>query len=187
VSAAKNEELNARYLAYVSGSAPLRKNETDQIGFRLANQLKHPRVYAIDAPAPFEMDTVMKTAKKYQFTRFFEMMKAMPGFIEEENQKLRTSTVTEFFQHINSDTYNRHAHSFYLEMAVIGKDGNYAGADLVADWYKRNLRIYRNLMQLDLKPEDRVLILYGAGHTKILQDLVDDTPSLELVKLEQLR
>ena len=186
-AANKNEELNTRYLAYVSGTAELRKNEIDQVGFRLAKNLKHPRVYAIDAPAPFEMDTVIKTAQKYQFTRFFDMMKAMPAFIEAENKKLQESTVTEFFQHINSDTYNRYSHGFYLEMAVIGKEGNYAGADLVADWYKRNLRIYRNLMQLDLKPEDRVLILYGAGHSKILQDLVDDTATLELVKLEHLR
>ena len=78
------------------------------------------------------------------------------------------------------------SHSLYLEMAVVGKDDNYVGADLVADWYKRNLRIYRNLIGLNFKGEDRILILYGAGHTKILQDLADDSSTMQLVKLSDL-
>lgn len=179
-------KLDENYQAYLSGKAELRKNELDQVAFRLGKKLGHTKLYAIDADAPFEMDTVVKTAQKYQFTKFMELLQKMPGFMQEENKKLYESTVTQFFQYLNSDDYNRLSHGFYLDMAVIGKDNNYAGADLVADWYKRNLRIYKNLMALPLKPEDRVLILYGAGHSKILQDLVDDSSGLELVKLKQL-
>jgi hypothetical protein len=133
------------------------------------------------------MDTVVKVAQKYQFTPFLQMLEKMPSFMEDENKKLHESTITQFFQYINSDAYNRFSHGFYLDMAVIGKDDNYAGADLVSDWYKRNLRIYRNLMALNLKPEDRVLIIYGAGHSKILQDLVEDSSTLQLVKLSELK
>lgn len=183
----RDQKLNELYQAYVSGKAELRKNETDQIGFRLAKKLNHTKVYAIDADAPFEMDTVVKTAQRYQFKSFLELLQKMPGFIQEEGKKLRESTIAQFYQYMNSDEYNRLAHGFYLDMAVIGKDSNYAGADLVADWYKRNLRIYRNLMALNLKPEDRVLVLYGAGHNKILQDLVEDSFTLQLVKLKELK
>jgi len=149
--------------------------------------MKLTDVYAIDASAPFEMDTVVKVAQQYQFTSFLELLGKLPGFMKEENKKLHESTITQFYQYINSDEYTRLSHSFYLDMAVVGKDDNYAGADLVADWYKRNLRIYRNLQAIALKPEDRVLILYGAGHAKILQDLVDDSSNLQLVKLSDLK
>ena len=179
-------KLNENYRAYLDGKKELRKNETDQIGFRLAKKLGHAGVFAIDADAPFNMDTVVKVAQKYQFNSFLELLQKLPGFMQDENKKLHESTIIQFYQYINSDEYNRMAHGFYLDMAVIGKDNNYAGADLVADWYKRNLRIYRNLMALQLKPEDRVLILYGAGHSKILQDLVDNSSSLQLVKLKEL-
>lgn len=182
----RQQKLDENYQAYLTGKAELRKNELDQIAFRLGKKLGHSKLYAIDADAPFEMDTVVKTAQKYQFTKFLELLQKMPGFMQEENKKLYQSTITEFYQYINSDDYNRMSHGFYLDMAAIGKDGNYAGADLVADWYKRNLRIYKNLMALNPKPEDRVLILYGAGHAKILQDLVEDSSGLELVKLKQL-
>jgi Family of unknown function (DUF5694) len=183
----RQQKLDDLYSAYVSGKAELRRNETDQIGLRLAKKLGHQKVYAIDVSAPFEMDTVVKVAQKYQFNSFLELLQKMPSFMQEEDKKLHESTITQFFQYINSDEYNRMSHGFYLDMAVVGKDNNYAGADLVADWYKRNLRIYRNLMALNFKPEDRVLILYGAGHSKILQDLVEDSSTLQLVKLSELK
>jgi hypothetical protein len=186
-SVERQQKLNELYQAYLNGKAELRKNESDQIGFRLAKNLRHSQVFAIDAKAPFNMDTVIKVAQKYQFNGFLELMGKMPAFMQEENKKMHESTITQFFQYMNSDQYVRMSHGFYLDMAAIGKDANYAGADLVADWYKRNLRIFRNLTDLQLKPEDRVLILYGAGHSKILQDLVDDSSNLQLVKLSELK
>jgi len=70
---------------------------------------------------------------------------------------------------------------------AVGKDDNYAGADLVADWYERNLRIYRNIVNIDRKPEDRFFILFGSGHSKILQDLIEDSAGFELVQLKDLK
>lgn len=183
----RQSKLDENYQAYVSGKAELRKNELDQVAFRLGKKLGHTKLFAIDADAPFEMDTVVKTAQKYQFTKFLELLQKMPAFMQDENKKLYESTITQFFQYMNSDDYNHMSHGFYLDMAAIGKEANYSGADLVADWYKRNLRIYRNLLSLNLKPEDRVLILFGAGHAKILQDLVDDSSGFELVKLKDLK
>jgi hypothetical protein len=180
------QKLNENYQAYVSGNAELKNNESEQIGFRLAKQLGHSRVFAIDAKAPFDMDTVVRVAQKYQFYDFLNRLQSMSSIIQDENKKLYESTITQFFQYINSDTYVRLSHSMYLEMAAVGKDENYSGADLVADWYKRNLRIYRNLLALNPNPEDRILIIYGAGHTKILQDLVDDSSTLQLIKLSNL-
>jgi hypothetical protein len=179
--------LNEKYQSYITGKTELRKNEIDQVGFRLAKKMKLTEVYAVDASAPFDMDTVVKVAQQYQFNSFLELLGKMPEYMKEEDKKLHESTITQFYQYINSEWYNRFSHGFYLDMAAIGKGDNYAGADLVADWYQRNLRIYRNLQAIQLKPSDRVLILYGAGHSKILQDLVEDSSNLQLVKLSDLK
>lgn len=186
-SADQNKNINEMYTSYLNGESELRKNEIDQVGFRLAKKLEHKEVYAIDAYAPFDMDTVVSFAQQHQFNDFLQLLETIPAFMEDESKKLKESTVTQFFTHINEPSYNQFAHNLYLNMAVIGKDKNYVGADLVADWYKRNLRIYRNLMQIPLSGEDRVLILFGAGHAKILQDLVSDSSNLELVQLSNLK
>ena len=50
------------------------------------------------------------------------------------------------------------------------------GADLLAAWYERNIRIFANLHRMGLAPEDRVFVIYGAGHVPILRQLVADSP-----------
>jgi Family of unknown function (DUF5694) len=183
----KQAKLDSIYQAYVIGKFELRRNESDQIGLRLAKKLKLEKVYAIDTKAPFDMDTVVKVAQKFQFNDFMQKLGTIPSFMEAENKKLRESTITQFYQHLNSPSYINQAHELYLALARVGVNDNYAGADLVADWYKRNLRIYNNLTRLSIRPEDRVLILYGAGHTKILQDLIDDSAEFEIVALGELK
>jgi hypothetical protein len=183
----KQKDINDAYSSYRDGKSELRKNEIDQVGFRLAKKMGLKIVYAIDAEAPFDMDTVVSFAQKNNFAAFMQDLGRMPEFMASEDKKLKESTVTEYYRHINSTEYNLWSHQFYLKMAAIGKDENYVGADLVADWYKRNLRIYRNIEQIPLTKDDRVLILYGAGHSKILQDLVRDSPNLELVELGQIK
>lgn len=180
-------KLTENYQAYVNGKMELRRNESDQIGLRLAKMLKHKEIYAIDTKAPFEMDSVMAMAQQGSFDRFNKTFASMPAFMESENKKLSESTVAQFFQHINSRAYIDNSHEMYLTIAEVGKGSKYPGADLVADWYKRNLRIYNNLTRLPIQPDDRILILYGAGHTKILQDLIDDSARFEIVELSEIK
>lgn len=178
--------LQQNYQSYLDGNYALSKSETDQLGLRLAKQLGHKEVYAIDSKAPFNMDTVIKTAEKYGITSFLQLLSTMPAFIEAETKLILESTIHEIYQHLNSEAYVRMSHDWYLRMVAVGGDDNFAGADLMADWYKRNLRIYRNLLLLEPSKEDKVLVLIGAGHTKILQDLVEDSSRFELIKLSDL-
>jgi len=51
----------------------------------------------------------------------------------------------------------------------------YARADLVTNWYKRNLRILTNLNRVTEMGKDRVLLLIGFGHLAILRQLASDS------------
>lgn len=183
----KQSQLDATYQSYLNGTYELRKNESDQVGLRLAKKAGLRKVYAIDSKAPFDMDTVIKVAQKYQFNDFLKKLSELPAYLAEGDQKLYKSTITEFFQYLNEEENVKFAHALYMDMVPIGNGNNFAGADLVADWYKRNLRIYANLRHVVITPNDRVLILYGAGHTKILQELVSNSGDLQLVKLSEIK
>ena len=41
-------DINADYQAYLKGTYELKRSEGNQIGFRLAKQMGHPRVYCVD-------------------------------------------------------------------------------------------------------------------------------------------
>lgn len=67
---------------------------------------------------------------------------------------------------------------FYFPV-VEGED--YAGPDLVATWYRRNLRIMANLRRAIRGEHDRVLVVYGQGHIPLLRQFTADSPDLCLV------
>src|ERR1700728_551428 len=49
--------------------------------------------------------------------------------------------------------------------------GAYVGADLVAAWHRRNLKMFAKLSRLS-GPGERILVLYGQGHAYLLRDFI---------------
>ncbi|MFB3042277.1 MAG: DUF5694 domain-containing protein, partial [Candidatus Poribacteria bacterium] len=56
----KDVELQTTYRSYLNGNYQLRRNETQQIGFRLAQQMGHRHIYPVDwnKPPPVDLATV---------------------------------------------------------------------------------------------------------------------------------
>ena len=69
---------------------------------------------------------------------------------------------------------------------AVERAGDWAGADLVADWFRRNVRIYANLTRLADSPSERVLAIFGAGHLGWLRHNVAADPTLQLRTLADL-
>lgn len=45
-------------------------------------------------------------------------------------------------------------------------------------WHNRNLRMFSNIQRLASAPDDRLLVVVGAGHVPILQHCVRSCPTL---------
>lgn len=176
-----------RYADYLAGTHPLSRNEIEQIGFRLAKDLGHSTVYSVDADSDFPIQRVIDYAKATGESAkldgimtggWGEMVKAM-------GEHLKTHTVLQTLLYVNSDARVAQAVGLYHLVARFGEPGDYAGPDLLAEWYRRNIRIYNNVMKLVAGPDERVLVIFGAGHLGWLrQDFASD-PTLRLRKLEE--
>jgi hypothetical protein len=86
---------------------------------------------------------------------------------------------------MNSDERVAEDVGFYFRMAEFGEPWDWAGADLVSDWFRRNMRIYSNIVQLVDSPNERVLVIYGAGHLGWLQYAFSSNPNLRLRKFAE--
>ncbi len=62
-----------------------------------------------------------------------------------------------------------------MMLSRIRNDKEYPGVDLLADWYKRNLKIFSNIARITESKNDRILIIIGAGHAKLLQQFIEDS------------
>ena len=67
----------------------------------------------------------------------------------------------------------------------VDEPGDWAGADLVSDWFRRNMRIYSNVTRLVDSPDERVLAIFGAGHLGWLRHDVASDPTLKLRTLAE--
>jgi hypothetical protein len=178
-------KLNERYGKYLAGQYVLTANEIDQIGLRLAKDLGHTTIYAVDADGDFPFQRVVNYAKATgQSAKLETMMGEVGETVKAQSEYLKTHTVLQTLLYMNSDARVAQDVGFYFLEARYGEPGDYAGPDLLAEWYRRNVRIYNHVVKLVTAPEDRVLVIFGSGHLGWLrQDFASD-PKLRLRKLE---
>ena len=177
---ARDSALNARFRRYLAGQDTLRRNEIDQIGFRLAKRLGHGRVYAIDYTQDEDIGRVVGWAAQHGDTGFVNGVQRFGARLQAQSDSLRVLTITEYLRRLNSPAEDALGQAAYLRMARVGRDTMYVGADVVAGRYARNLKIFANLARLTA-PGDRVLVIYGASHGKLLRDFIRESPDLQLV------
>lgn len=174
------------YQEYLDGKYALAANEIDQIGFRLAMEMNHKQLYGIDWKGNFDFDKVLASAKANKQEAITAAMTAWGKTITgEANERMKTATVTEILREMNDEKTVDRFHQFYTTIARVGAGTDFAGAVLVSDWYERNIRIYANVTRLADNPNERVLVIIGAGHAKILQQLVSESSEYELERLNK--
>ena len=172
------------YADYLAGRHELTRNEIEQLGFRLAKELGHKAVYAVDADGEFPYPRLVNYARASG--RSQELDAAMGEFgsrVKAQGQYLASHTVLETLIYMNADERIAQEVGLYYRMARIGEPWDWAGADLVSDWFRRNMRIYSNVAQLADSPNERVLVIFGAGHLGWLQHDFASDPNLRLRKL----
>lgn len=184
-----------RYESWLAGGE-LRPNEIDQLAFRLMKQFELDTLYGCDAPGLTY--TMSQHPDSIALNRFNEeifagydwksddpMDQLYNEFYDAETKLTLTISLLDYFKHLNSDAVVKRYHGAYL----IGdfKADDYRGADALAlYWYSRNLRIFRNIQQVVDSPDDRILVLFGAGHSSILKQQFESTPEFELIEFNGL-
>lgn len=182
-----SQKAGREYSDYLAGKYTLNRNEIDQIGYRLAKELGHPSIYPVDVDGDFPHLRVVNYAKANGLGEKFDAMMADIGAqMKEENDFLHSHTVLETLQFMNSDAMAAKGIALYYGYVPYGEPWEYAGPDVLAAWYQRNIRIYHNIVKLIESPNDRILVIYGAGHLGWLQQDVTNGATAKLRKLADL-
>ena len=180
------ERVPKQYADYVAGKYTLSRNEIDQIGYRLAKELGHKTVSPVDIEGDFPMGRVINWAKANGKEQEFEgRMSKLGDWVKQQDAFLKSHTVLETFEFMNSDERVAQDVGFYFADVPYGDTDDYAGPDLLAKWYQRNIRIYNNITKLIDSPNDRILVIYGAGHLGWLRQDVANDPWVKLRKLSE--
>jgi hypothetical protein len=175
-----------RYADYLAGNYTLTRNETDQIAFRLARELGHTTLYPVDVDGDFPFYRVRNYAVANGRQEQFAAVQAqVAARVKAQDDFLRTHTLLQTLRYINADSMAARAMADDYALIPFGEPFEYAGADLVAAWFQRNIRIHHNIRALITAPDDRILVIYGAGHLGWLRENLRHDATVRMRKLSE--
>lgn len=171
-----------RYAQYLAGTLPPSHNEVVQLGFRLAKAAGLKTVHGIDVDGDFPFEPVEAYAKAHDQSPLLDAAQAEVGaMVAEQAKTLQTRGVAATLRYLNDPAFIAGSNGFYRTTLKLGEGAAQPGADLLTAWYRRNLLICANILQLT-KPGDRLVVFYGSGHSFLLRQCVQETPGYRLVE-----
>ncbi|WP_409250646.1 DUF5694 domain-containing protein [Bacillus sp. SCS-153A] len=176
----EEEELNQEYRQYLNNDFELNIDEIHQYGFRIASELGHKKIYAVDW---------MKTVGNRGIGQVFEWAKnEQPDLYKYIDEKYRsrsdydlaTKSIVDLMKEINEESSVKKGHEMYMAVARIGTEEDYVGIDWLRWWYQRNLIIYSNLAKITSSPSDRTVLIIGAAHIHLVSQFLKESGMFDI-------
>lgn len=177
---AKRDETARQYTESCAGRRSLTRDETEQLGFRIACDLHLTTVYAIDQDAltpnvdEDAIDWPKAVERHQQHAQYDAFMAAGNALNDEGQRRMQRDSILDILRWYSADTWLRHNAASYYQLGLFGTRDDPAGANWMQYWYGRNLAIFNNIARLT-EPGDRVLVIYGAGHGNMLRQFANDS------------
>ncbi len=181
-----DKQISRDYSDYLAGKHDLTRNEVEQIGFRLARQLGHKTIYPVDTDGDFPWPRVVNYAKASgRSAELDALMSEVGAGVKGASESLAAHSILKELLDANSDEAAAEGMATYYRDVSFGEPGDWAGADLVSDWYRRNMRVCSNVLHLIDSPNERVLVIFGSGHLGWLRQDFAGNPDVRLRKLSE--
>lgn len=178
------------YNRFLHGEHTLRRDEIEQIGFRLAKRFNLKTLYCvndwgenyeyIDSILKSKDSTVLNTFQNY----FYHHPDSSKMFFN-ENLFKEKGILADLINRNNGENQEKDLGNYLVGVFKYQTDGNpFFGTDFTTGWwFNRNLRIFRNIQQINAKPADRILVIFGAGHMNLLNLFFKVSPEYNLQKI----
>lgn len=181
---ANDSAVQARYRALRAGAEP-GASEAELIGMQLALRMRHERVHPVDFQQDLDLDALIRRATQSDREVAARMEPVLGHVGEMLTGLIRGRTLSGALLALNDPELGDVGHGVYLELAAAADGAGYPGADVIDDWYARNLRIFTNIAHI-ARPGDRIVVVFGSGHEPLLRHYVEMTPGFEVVPLAQV-
>lgn len=190
-------KLDSLYQAYLAGALAISSNEIYQIGFKLAKRLGHTSLVAGDAKAkglPYQPGDELRYQQKLEeIIQQEDLSHSLKSDFEERYNKMYAFedslksqiSLKEHLLYLNSEKRVRDGLGDYLTGDFGANNGeDYPAVDELSFWwFNRNYRIFSNIRKSIKNKEERVLVIFGAGHVSFLNPLVKASPEMKWVSV----
>ncbi|GAA4273922.1 DUF5694 domain-containing protein [Aquimarina gracilis] len=166
------------------------RNEIVQLGFKVAKKLDHNKVYGIDyRETSFPYDSLMKIMKvSKQENLISEFENDIKNFEKEYNELVYNKTpLKDILYYLNDKERRKFDLGWYLNKATqAGGVEDHVGAFLGSEWVKRNIYSYGIMQKYTDSDDERIMVLMGASHIAVFENLIAYNPGWEAVELKDI-
>ena len=188
----KQTETDSIFDVYLKNQYQLGRNEEEQIGFRLAKNLGLKKLYCVDEWGDFlpKADSIIFQKDSIGYNKFVAHYENNidKDKLYNPNQVFKTKGVVAELQRLNNPEYSRKSLGNYLIGSFKFEDdeNDFLGVHFeTGRWFNRNLKIFRNIQRIETKENDRILVVYGAGHLNLLNIFFESSPEYNLLDIEK--
>ena len=188
--------LTYNWNEWKAGKAKLHASERSQIGIRLMDRLKLDTVYGVDDGALL-MDCLYDSSfkstpyidsitRRHYFGGNDSIQNRFKQFYDYQDKYELHNTLLKSFTYLNSDKVLNRYFGAYIAGGQFTSVEDEGPDALSMFWINRNLRIFRNIQRIPTTANDRILVLFGAGHIAILKWLFECSPEYQVVKFGEV-
>ncbi|MBW1296890.1 hypothetical protein GBO31_15365 [Aquimarina litoralis] len=191
IEAKEDWGMDKMYEEYKKGKHRDKRNESYQLGMRIANDLNLDKIHSIDATT-FSTDLEKKYPKMMkELSKGYDFQSDDP-YNKMVEKSFNASTVLpakvkilDYIKYMN--TVEGHWNNYGAYFVGDFKLDNNRGADFLSIWwYNRNLRMFRKIQEIEHTDEDRILVIVGNGHASVLRHMIEYSPEYEFVEFSSL-
>lgn len=181
-------QIDSVYNVFLKGNYTLQQNEIDLLGFQTAKRLNLKGLTCINYLGRFDTDSMNNFAQSNSQTNILSGLDShAKQFMAEISKSQTTLSLGNFLVHLNSKlALNKNLAIYTNYLVKVGKDTNYVGTDVVADWYNTNLHIYTNILRQTRSSDKAILVIFGQGHIPILKHLFESNPDFDVIEVEEV-
>jgi len=185
----EQHRIDSVFEKYVLGGYQLKRNEEQQIGFRLAKQLGLKKLYCVDEWGNFnnKIDSIVNGKDSIEAKKFEAFFENNPDASKRFSNTpiFKTKGILAALRQANDEVNIKKSLGNYLTglFKYESQENDFTGVDFeTGRWFNRNLKIFRNIQRINVGPSDRILVIFGAGHLNLLNYFFSCSPEYNLVK-----
>ena len=146
--------------------------EVEQIGFGLANQLGHEKVFAVNWAGRLTQED-MSLLHQALMEDYPEVLQTMQNHGAKSGTISPNESLLESYRKLNDQQLIRETERMYLSFVEVENAEHNIGISFLNKWMERELAIVKNTAELVEVPEERILLIIGADHLWMLQKLFE--------------
>ena len=197
VESRNTSKILKNWKEYKNSEAELSASESSQIGMRLVDQFGLDTIYGADAghlmldlyekrTSEKPQNYIDSISDRHHFGGDDKFMRRYNDLYSYKDEVEYKNTLLETFKYMNSDKVLDRGFGDYISGGQFISEEMEGPDALSMFWMNRNLRIFRKIQKIEYNQNDRILVIFGAGHVSILKWLFECTPEFELVKFNEL-